>query len=64
MNNIYFLSNNNISRNFICDDEVHPNQNGTLILLLLQIVFLILIDYIVNPVYQKTVTVSVYLEIM
>ena len=35
MNNIYFLSNNNISGNFICDDEVHPNQNGTLILLLL-----------------------------
>ena len=32
MNNIYFLSNNNISGNFICD-EVHPNQNGTLILL-------------------------------
>ena len=32
MNNIYFLSNNNISGNFICDDEVHPNQNGTLIL--------------------------------
>ena len=32
MNNIYFLSNDNISRNFICDDGVHHNQKGTYIL--------------------------------
>ena len=32
MNNIYFLSNDNISRNFICDDGVHLIQKGTHIL--------------------------------
>ena len=32
MNNIYFLSNDNISRNFICDDGLHLNQKGTHIL--------------------------------
>ena len=31
MNNIYFLSNDNIIRNFICDG-VHRNQKGTHIL--------------------------------
>ena len=30
--NIYFLSNDNISRNFICKDGVHLNQEGTHIL--------------------------------
>ena len=32
MNNIYFLSNENISRNFICDDGVHLNHKSTHIL--------------------------------
>ena len=32
MNNTYFLSNDNISGNFICDDGVHLNQKGTHIL--------------------------------
>lgn len=55
MNTIYFLSNANISRNFNCDDGVHLiYQKSTHILvsnfLLLLIAFLILIDYIVNPV--------------
>ena len=31
MNNIYFLSNDNVNRNFICDG-VHHNQKGTHIL--------------------------------
>ena len=55
MNTIYFLSNANISRNFNCDDGVHLiYQKSTHILvsnfLLSLIAFLILIDYIVNPV--------------
>ena len=32
MNNNYFSSNDNISRNFICDDGVHLNQKGIHIL--------------------------------
>ena len=32
LNNIYFLSNDNISRSFICDDGIHLNQKGTHIL--------------------------------
>ena len=31
-NNIYYLSNDNISRSFVCDDGIHLNQNGTYIL--------------------------------
>ena len=30
--NVYFLSNDNISRNFICDNGMHLNQQGTHIL--------------------------------
>ena len=29
MKNVYFLSNDNISWNFICDDSLHLNQKGT-----------------------------------
>ena len=29
MNNTYFLSNDNTSRNFVCDNGVHLNQKGT-----------------------------------
>ena len=32
INNVYFLSNGNICRNFICDDGAHLNQKGTHIL--------------------------------
>ena len=30
--NVYFLTNDNINRSFICDDGVHPNQKGIHIL--------------------------------
>ena len=30
--NVYFLTNDNINRSFICDDGVHLNQKGTHIL--------------------------------
>ena len=54
MNNLYFLSNYSISRNFICDDGVLLIQKGTHILgsnfVTFVNTFLILIDYTVNPV--------------
>ena len=43
MNNIYFLSNSNISRNFICDDGVHLNEKGTHILASNLVILLIII---------------------
>ena len=53
MNNIYFLSNDNISRNFICDDGVHLNWKGTHILVSN---FVTLIDNIfnVNWLYRES----------
>ena len=53
MKNVYFLSNDNISWNFICDDSLLIRKVPILqpaILLLLLIVFLILIYYKVSPV--------------
>ena len=32
MNDFYFISNDNITRDFICQDGVHLNKGGTCIL--------------------------------
>ena len=52
MNNIYFLSNGNIYRNFICDDGVHLNQKGTHILAMNFVTFINVFN--VNWLYRES----------